>query len=100
MISCPAEGGASQIVMEVTIELPDDIARTLGNAKEMPRKVLEAFVAEAYREQRLSRRQLSQVLGYDYWQTEEFLTQHEARRPFTLADLQVDRNSLASLPEK
>jgi hypothetical protein len=86
--------------MEVTIELPDDIARTLGSASEMPRKMLEAFVAEEYREQRLSRRQLSQVLGHDYWQTEEFLTHHEARRPFTLADLQVDRNSLASLPEK
>lgn len=86
--------------MEVTVELPDEIARTLGNATDMSRKMLEAFVAEAYREQRLSRRQLSQVLGHDYWQTEEFLTRHEAKRPFTLADLQVDRHSLASLPEK
>jgi hypothetical protein len=86
--------------MEVTIELPDDIARYLGEASKMPRQVLEAFAAEAYRAQRLSRHQLSQLLRLDYWETEEFLTQHEARRPFTLADLQIDRNSLATLPQK
>jgi hypothetical protein len=86
--------------MEVIVELPDDIAKHLGEAGEMPRQMLEAFSAEAYRAQRLSRHQLSQLLGLDYWQTEEFLTQHEARRPFTLADLQIDRKSLASLPQK
>ncbi len=86
--------------MEVTVELPDDIARHLGAAGEMPRQMLEAFAAEAYRAQRLSRHQLSRLLGLDYWRTEEFLDQHEARRPFTLADLQIDRQSLASLPQK
>ena len=86
--------------MEVTVELPDDIARQLGEAGDMPRQMLEAFAAEAYRAQRLSRRQLSQLLSFDYWQTEEFLTRHGAKRPITLADLQVDRQSLASLPEK
>jgi hypothetical protein len=86
--------------MEVIVELPDDLAKHLGEAGEMPRQMLEAFAAESYRAQRLSRRQLSQLLGLDYWQTEAFLTQHEARRPFTLADLQIDRQSLASLPQK
>jgi len=86
--------------MEVTVELPDDIARHLGEASEMPRRMLEAFAAEAYRAQRLSRHQLSQLLGFDYWQTEEFLTRHEAKRTFTLEDLQIDRKSLASLPQK
>jgi len=86
--------------MEVTIELPDEIARHLGEASAMPRQMLEAFAAEAYRAQRLSRHQLRQLLGFDYWQTEEFLTQHEARRPVTLLDLEIDRQSLASLPRK
>lgn len=86
--------------MEVTVELPDEIAKHLGSASEMPRQMLEAFAAEAYRAQRLSPHQLSQLLSLDCWQTEEFLTQHEAHRPFTLADLQIDRQSLASLPQK
>jgi hypothetical protein len=86
--------------MEVTVELPDEIARHLGETSAMPRQMLEAFAAEAYRAQRLSRHQLSKLLALDYWQTESFLTQHEARRPFTLTDLEIDRQSLASLPQK
>jgi hypothetical protein len=87
-------------VMEVTVELPDEIARHLGEATEMPRQMLEAFAAEAYRAHRLSRHQLSRLLGLDYWKTEDFLTQHEAKRSVTRAELQIDRQSLASLPEK
>jgi hypothetical protein len=83
--------------MEITVELPDDIANHLGEASEMPRQMLEAFAAEAYRAQRLSRHQLSHLLGLDYWQVEEFLTRHAARRPFTLDDLQIDRRSLSRL---
>jgi hypothetical protein len=88
------------VSMEVTIELPDDIARHLGEANKMPRQMLEAFAADAYRGQRLSRHQLSQLLRLNYWETEEFLTRHEARRPFTMADLEIDRQSLAGLPPK
>jgi hypothetical protein len=31
--------------MEITIELPDEIARHLGDASKMPRQMLEAFAA-------------------------------------------------------
>jgi uncharacterized protein UPF0175 len=86
--------------MEVTVQLPDEIAQHLGEISTMPRQMLEAFAAEAYRTQRLSRHPLSQLLGFDYWQTEDFLTRHDAKRPFTLADLQIDRQSLAVLPLK
>jgi hypothetical protein len=86
--------------MEVTVQLPDDIAKHLGEISTMPRQMLEAFAAEAYRTHRLSRHQLSQLVGLDYWQTEDFLTQHDAKRPFTLADLEIDRQSLAALPLK
>ena len=50
---------------------------------------------EAYRAHRLSRHQVGQLLRLDYWQTNDFLTQHEATRPYTLADLEIDRQSLA-----
>jgi hypothetical protein len=86
--------------MEVTVQLPDDIAKHLGETSAMPRQMLEAFAAEAYRAHRLSRHQLSRLLALDYWQIEDFLTRHEAKRPFTLADLQIDRQSLAALPQK
>ena len=88
------------MAMQVTVQLPDEFAEHLGEKTDMPRQLLEAFAAEGYRKHDLSRHQVSQLLGLDYWQTEEFLTQHEAKRPYTLADLEIDRRSLAGLPEK
>ncbi len=86
--------------MQVTVQLPDDIAKHLGETANMPRQLLEAFAAQAYRTHKISRHQVGQVLGLDYWQTEAFLAEHEAKRPYTLADLEIDRQSLARLPEK
>ncbi len=86
--------------MQVIIQLPDEIAKHLGDAGHMPRRMLEAFAAEAYRTQKLSRHQLRQLLALDYWQTDAFISQHEANRPYTMADLQIDRDSLATLPQK
>ena len=88
------------MLMQVTVEMPDDIAKQLGESAEMPRQLLEALAAEAYRSRKLSRHQVSQLLDLDYWQTEEFLARHEAKRAYSLADLQVDRRSLAGLPQK
>ena len=86
--------------MQVTVELPDEIAQHLGESGDVPRQFLEAFAAEAYRTQKISRHQVSQLLGLDYWQTDAFLTRHEAKRPYTLDDLEMDRQSLAGLPVK
>jgi len=86
--------------MQITVQLPDEIAQHMGEFTDMPREFLEAFAAEGYRTHKLSRHQVRQLLGLDYWQTDEFLTRHEATRPFTLADLEIDRQSLATLPEK
>ena len=51
--------------MDITIQVPDEIARQLGDTSNMPRQVLEAFAAAAYRAQKLSRYQVSQLLGLE-----------------------------------
>ena len=61
------------------------------------RELLEAFALEGYRLEKLSHHQIGEMLGFDYWQTEEFLTRHEAKRPYTLADLEIDRRGHARL---
>jgi hypothetical protein len=86
--------------MQVTVQLPDELAPALGDASEMPRKLLEAFAADGYRSGALSRGQVRRLLGLDYWQTDEFLTQHGALREYSLADLEIDRRSLAALAAK
>ena len=83
--------------MEITVQLPDDVAKQLGDTANMPRQFLEAFAIERYRLEKITRHQLSQLLGLDYWQTDAFLAEHKAKQPYTLADLEVDRASLSKL---
>jgi hypothetical protein len=80
-------------MVSVTVELPDNIAKLLGEKESLPRSVLEAAAADGYRTEKLTRFQVSELLGLDRWQTEEFLMRHEAQRPFTLADYEFERSS-------
>ena len=57
--------------MEVTVKLPDEVADKLGSESEMPQRVLEAVVIDAYLSGKLSQRQVGAALGLDYWQTED-----------------------------
>ena len=86
--------------MQVTVQLPDDIAKLLGSEAEIPRRLLEAYAIEGYRTEKLSRHQVSQLLGLDRWKTEEFLAQHQAQRPYSLTDWQLDRQALDKLAAK
>jgi len=81
--------------MNVTVQVPDDVSQLLGDPASLPRQLLEALAAQAYRTQQLSRAQVGRLLGLDYWATEQFLSDHDARRPYTLADLELDRQSPA-----
>lgn len=86
--------------MDVTVQLPDEIVQQLGGVATMPRQLLEAFALERYRAERLTRHQVSQLLGLDYWQTDEFLAEHQAKQPYTLADFELDQLSLDRLRVK
>jgi hypothetical protein len=87
-------------MVSVTVELPDDIAKLLGDRESLPRSVLEAAAADGYRTEKLTRFQVGQLLGLNRWQTEEFLARHEAQRPFTLADYEFERKSQKELQRR
>ena len=87
-------------MVTVTVQLPDEIAKLLGDTDNMPRSVLEATAADGYRTEKLTRFQVGQLLGLDRWQTEEFLARHEAQRPFTLADYELEHRSQKELQRK
>jgi hypothetical protein len=56
--------------MQVTVQLPDNIARQLSHAPgDIPRRILEAVAVEGYRSE-LSRGQVSELLGLNFWETE------------------------------
>ncbi len=52
------------------------------------------------RRPRFSRFQVSQLLGLDRWETERFLEERGAQRPYTLEDWELDRKSLEGLTSK
>ena len=81
--------------MAITIEFPSDIEAQLrkGWGNQLSRKLLEAATAEGYRSGILSRGQVRQVLGLDYWQTEAFLDEWNAEMHYDREDLEEDRRT-------
>jgi predicted HTH domain antitoxin len=84
--------------MQVTVELPDQVARQWGETPNaVGRRVLEDVAIEGYRTGRLSLRQAGQMLGLDYWQTEAFLKERAVPLNYTAADLEADNAALAKI---
>jgi len=63
--------------MEVTLHIPDEIAKRLSaSGGDMSRRALEAIALEGYRDQTLTLYQVSEMLGLSRVETEDFLGQH------------------------
>jgi Uncharacterised protein family (UPF0175) len=61
-------------IMQVTVKMPEQVARQWGEIPDaVGRHVMEDAAIEGYRAGRLSHRQVGEMLGLDYWQTEVFL---------------------------
>ena len=84
--------------MQITLELPEDIAKGLGTRwKDLPRAALESLALEAYRSQALTAAQLRRLLGFETrMQADAFLKEHEIY-DYTVADFEQDRETLRQL---
>ena len=84
--------------MQITLELPEDIAKGLGTRwKDLPRAALESLALEAYRSQALTAAQLPRLLGFETrMQVDAFLKDHEIY-DYTAADFEQDRETLRQL---
>ena len=84
--------------MDVTIHIPDDLATRLGTAGDLPRRVLEALAVEEFRSGRLTQAELRRLLGLATRQAlDAFLKSHNVYAPYTVDDLDRDRNDLRRL---
>lgn len=87
-------------IMNLAIDLPEEIARQLERAwRDLPRRSLEAIAAEAYRSEALSRRQVGELLGLDFWSTEAFLKEHLGYLKYDRTDLEEDRAAVDRTPK-
>ena len=86
--------------MEVTINLPEDVAAVfLANGENIEREVLEATALEGYREGKLSQAQVRRMLGFATdMQVDDFLKKHKIFLEYNLED--VKRETDFSLRRK
>ena len=84
--------------MQITFELPEDIARRLQSRwKDLPRAALETLAPEAYRSRALTAAQLRRLLGFETrMQVDAFLKEHEIY-DYSVADFEQDRETLRKL---
>ena len=75
--------------MQLTLELPEDIAQRLASSwEDLPRAALESLALEAYRSQALTAAELGKLLGFEtHMQVDAFLKEHEVY-DFTVANFE------------
>lgn len=81
--------------MQITLELPEDIAASLTpSGGDLSRSALEALALEAYRERKLSTGQLRRLLGFQTRsQVHGFLKEHRVFLHYDEEDLEHDRQA-------
>lgn len=85
--------------MELTINIPDDIAAQLG--ADAGRKALERLAAEEYRVGNLTHAQVGRLLEFvTPMQVDEFLKREGVEMEYTIDDLQRDSATLDGVLNK
>jgi hypothetical protein len=84
--------------MQITIELPEDIAQGLESRwKDLARAALESLALEAYRSRALTAAQIRRLLGFKIrMELDDFLKEHEIF-DYSAADYEQDRETLREL---
>jgi len=87
--------------LQITIELPEDIAEGLESKwNDLARAALESLALEAYRSHALTAAQLRRLLAFETrMQVDAFLKKHEIF-DYSAADFEQDRETLRELRMK
>ena len=83
--------------MQVTIDLPDNIANQLQGVN-LSRRVLELIAADQYRQGQIGAAQVRRMLDFSSrWETYEFLKGEKAYLPYTEDDLELDGQAIRNV---
>jgi hypothetical protein len=85
--------------MQLTVEIPDDVAERLRAAGgDLSRRALEALALEEFRCARLTKPQLRRLLGFSTRDAlDGFLKAHGVFEPYSLDDFARERRDLERL---
>jgi hypothetical protein len=85
------------VYTEITVRIPDDLARRLGTVGELERRALEALAVEEFRQGHLTKPELRRLLGFETrMKLDEFLKAHEISETYTVEDPERGRQDLAA----
>ncbi len=80
------------------ISVPDALVKALGGeASDLPRRTLETLLVECYRAGRLSHAQVGEALGLTRWETDGFLKEAQAYRPWAPDEFASDLLTLRQI---
>lgn len=84
--------------MQVVVDIPDSLAADWQREQQdLPRSVLEAIAAEGYRSGRLSRGQVRQMLGLNFYAGEEWFKKKNLPLNHTVEEFEKDLKTLDEL---
>jgi len=85
--------------MIMTLDIPETLTAPLKRAEaSLPRVLLEGFAVEAYRQGILSAAQVRVLMGHESrWETEDFLSAHDAWPGATVKQVMEDGRQLSAL---
>ncbi|HRQ88632.1 MAG TPA: UPF0175 family protein, partial [Bacteroidia bacterium] len=79
-------------------DIPDQVAHSLSLDQASAKlAVLESLAIENYRQRKMSRREVGELLGLDYYETEDFLHRHQLDFGMTAEDVEADLHQLDQL---
>jgi hypothetical protein len=77
--------------MQLTVELPEDIAKLLGSdSQSISRAVLETILATAVRDAKVSRSEARRMLGLSRYEMDGWLKRHGVVCGITIDELEQD----------
>lgn len=76
--------------MDVTVSIPDKFVPVSEFASDISRQMLEAYAIENYRQLKMSRGQLSELLDMSIDEANTFLKEHNVPLNYTMDDLDAD----------
>jgi predicted HTH domain antitoxin len=86
--------------MEITIRIPDDLARSLGQgASDLSRRTLEALAIDGYGQGSLTQLHVGQLLDLSRIETEDLLARHVALYDYDPAELDREARALEKLSD-
>lgn len=83
--------------MQVSFDIPNEIASRLAPTGDLSRKVLETFAAQELKAGRITEPELCEMLGLARIQLDGFLKSHGIYDNYTMADFEKERAALKSL---